>query len=197
MINSNAYYEKHAEQFFQETVGVDMGPLYERFLAYVPVGAVILDAGCGSGRDALGFKKRGYPVHAFDASEALALKASELLDQPVARQSFEQFDEAARYGGIWACASLLHLPEKILPEAFERLWNALLPGGVLYCSFKFGDGERVKDGRHFTDANKDRVQQWTQHLHDCETKQFWMTEDQRPGRAQRWLNILLFKAAVK
>lgn len=197
MINSNAYYEKHAEQFFQDTVGVDMGPLYERFLAYVPVGAVILDAGCGSGRDALGFKKRGYPVHAFDASEALALKASELLDQPVARQSFEQFDEAARYGGIWACASLLHLPEKILPEAFERLWNALLPGGVLYCSFKFGDGERVKDGRHFTDANKDRVQKWTRNLHDCETKQFWMTEDQRPGRAQRWLNILLFKAAVK
>ena len=197
MINSNAYYEKHAEQFFQETVGVDMGPLYERFLAYVPVGAVILDAGCGSGRDALRFKKRGYPVHAFDASEALALKASELLDQPVARQSFEQFDEAARYGGIWACASLLHLPETILPKAFERLWNALLPGGVFYCSFKLGDGERVKDGRHFTDANEERVEQWTQHLNDCKERQFWLTEDQRPGREERWLNFLLFKAAVK
>ena len=188
MVNSSEYYE---------TVAVDMGRLYKRFLAYVPSGAIILDAGCGSGRDALAFKRRGYPVYAFDASEALAHKASELLGQPVARQSFEQFDEAARYGGIWACASLLHLPEQRLPDAFKRLWSALLPGGVLYCSFKFGDGERMKDGRHFTDANEARVQQWTQHLHDCEKKQSWMTEDQRPGREERWLNFLLFKAAVK
>lgn len=196
MANNSEYYERHAEQFFQDTVAVDMGPLYKRFLAYVPSGAIILDAGCGSGRDALAFKRLGYPVHAFDASEALAHKASELLGQPVARQSFEQFDEVARYGGIWACASLLHLPEKKLPDAFERLWNALLPGGVLYCSFKFGDRERVKDGRHFTDANEARLQQWTQHLQDCE-QQSWITEDQRPGREERWLNFLLFKAAVK
>lgn len=197
MANNSEYCERHAEQFFQDTVAVDMGPLYKRFLAYVPSGAIVLDAGCGSGRDALAFKRLGYPVHAFDASEALAHKASELLGQSVARQSFERFDEAARYGGIWACASLLHLPEKKLPEAFERLWNALLPGGVLYCSFKYGDAQRVKDGRHFTDANEARVQQWTQHLQDREEQQFWITEDQRPGREERWLNFLLFKAAVK
>lgn len=196
MVNADDYYEQHAEQFYQDTVGVDMAPLYARFLAHVPADKAILDAGCGSGRDALAFKRLGYPVHAFDASEALAHKASELLGQPVARQSFEQFDEVARYGGIWACASLLHLPEKKLPDAFERLWNALLPGGVLYCSFKYGDGERVKDGRHFTDANEARLQQWTQHLQDCE-QQSWITEDQRPGREERWLNFLLFKAAVK
>lgn len=197
MVNSGDYYEQHAEQFYQDTIGVDMAPLYARFLPYVPSGKAILDAGCGSGRDALAFKKHGYAVHAFDASEALAQKASELLGQPVARQSFEQFDEAARYGGIWACASLLHLPEKILPEAFERLWNALLPGGVFYCSFKFGDGERVKNGRHFTDANEDRVEQWTRHLTDCVGRQSWLTEDQRPRREERWFNLLLFKAAVK
>lgn len=197
MADTGDYYEQHAEQFYQDTIGVDMTPLYTRFLAHAPAGKAILDAGCGSGRDALAFKKRGYPVHAFDASEALAHKASELLGQPVARQSFEQFDEAARYGGIWACASLLHLPEKTLPEAFERLWSALLPSGVFYCSFKLGDGERVKDGRRFTDANEIRVEQWTQHLNDCEARQFWLTEDRRPGREERWLNVLLFKAAAK
>lgn len=197
MIDSADYYNTHAEQFYRDTVGVNMDTLYARFLKHVPVGQPILDAGCGSGRDALAFKERGYLVSAFDASEAMAIKASELLGQPVAVQMFEQLEECSSYGGIWACASLLHLPETKLPEVFCRLWTALLPGGVLYCSFKYGAGERVKDERFFTDANEQRVQQWTQHLIGCVEQEFWLTEDQRPGRVEQWFNLLLFKAAVE
>lgn len=196
MSDSADYYDTHAEQFYRDTVGVNMGALYARFLQHVPVGQPILDAGCGSGRDALAFKKLGYPVSAFDASEAMAIKASELLGQPVVVQLFEQFKETPRYNGIWACASLLHLPEAKIPEVFTRLWEALLPEGVLYCSFKYGDGERVKDERFFTDANEQRAQQWTQHLLDCNRQESWLTEDQRPGRVEQWFNLLLFKAAV-
>jgi hypothetical protein len=47
------YYKQHATSFFDETVGVDMTPLYGRFLPMLPDEAAILDAGCGSGRDAL------------------------------------------------------------------------------------------------------------------------------------------------
>ncbi|WP_157718683.1 class I SAM-dependent DNA methyltransferase [Halopseudomonas litoralis] len=144
LIDSADYYDTHSEQFYRDTVGVNMDALYARFLQHVPVGKPILDAGCGSGRDATAFKGLGYPVGAFDASEAMAIKASELLGQSVAVQMFEQFKETPRYGGIWACASLLHVPETKLPEAFSRLWEALLGGGVLYCSFKCS-GQLIPD----------------------------------------------------
>lgn len=191
------YYEKHAEQFYVDTVAVDMGSLYQHFLKHVPAGQCILDAGCGSGRDALAFQRLGYSVEAFDASPALASKASQLLKQPVEVLTFEQFSAPPSFAGIWACASLLHVPAADLPDTFSRLWAALLPGGVLYCSFKYGDAERAKDGRHFTDANEERMQLWTRHLAGCVRQKSWVTEDQRPGRVEQWFNLLLFKAAVE
>jgi len=66
------YYDTHADAFFSETQGVDMAPLHQRFLARLPVGAHILDAGCGSGRDSKVFLQLGYRVTAFDASAKLA-----------------------------------------------------------------------------------------------------------------------------
>ena len=48
-----AYYEDHAAAFFADTATVDLAPLYARFLAHLPAESRILDAGCGSGRDAL------------------------------------------------------------------------------------------------------------------------------------------------
>ena|SRR5205807_552927 len=65
------YYERHADSFLSATVHVDLGSLYEPFLALVPEGGLILDAGCGSGRDSRAFLERGYRVRAFDASPEL------------------------------------------------------------------------------------------------------------------------------
>ena len=190
------FYEERADRFFQDTVAVDMQPLYERFLQQVPAGQPILDAGCGSGRDALAFKRLGYPVHAFDASTSLAAKASGLLGQPVDVLRFQDFISEPQYAGIWACASLLHVTETELPDVFAQLWQALLPDGVFYCSFKYGDTERCKDGRHFTDANEARLGQWINGLPGLARSRYWITEDRRSGRREQWLNALLFRAKV-
>ena len=56
------YYDVHAKEYAALTVKADMSPAYDRFLAYLPAGAAILDAGCGSGRDSLCFMKKGYNV---------------------------------------------------------------------------------------------------------------------------------------
>lgn len=72
MPKTTHYYTHHATKFFTSTVHVDMTPLHQRLLERLPAGAAILDAGCGSGRDARGFAERGYRVSAFDASPALA-----------------------------------------------------------------------------------------------------------------------------
>ncbi len=161
MSSTEAYYNRHAQQFVDDTLHVDMRSLYVPFLAGLPVNARILDAGCGSGRDARAFQKQGYQVSAFDASEQLASRASQLLGFTVPVKRFDEVEEIERYDGIWACASLLHVPERQLPEAFARLWRALKPGGLLYCSFKWGQGERQHHGRHFTDADETRIGVWT------------------------------------
>lgn len=188
------YYEQHATQYVKETLTAELQEIYQPFLEALPSKGRILDAGCGAGRDALAFEKRGYRVTAFDACGALAAHASKLLGRKVAVQRFDQLDTSGRYDGVWACASLLHVPANQLPETFQRLWQTLVPGGVFYCSFKWGQGERLQAGRLFTDADAPRIEQWTCDLKGCAGRQFWITEDQRPGRSEQWLNVLLFKA---
>lgn len=196
MDQNERYYEENASSFFADTVSVDMSGLHERFLAMIDVGGHILDAGCGSGRDAKAFLERGYQVTAFDASAGLAKLASVHLGQSVAVRSFSDVTETAVYDGVWACASLLHVSHVDIPDTFARLWDALKPLGVLYCSFKLGRGERDHRGRRFTDADEVQLSAWLQPLQGVADYHFWRTSDQRPGRTEEWLNVLLHKAAA-
>ncbi|CAD5378974.1 conserved hypothetical protein [Pseudomonas sp. OF001] len=197
MSSTDAYYARNAQQFIADTQDVDMQALHAPFLAELPASAHILDAGCGAGRDALAFQRLGHQVSAFDASAPLAEHASRLLGQTVPVRRFAEVDEVERYDGIWACASLLHVPASQLPDAFARLWRALKPGGVLYCSFKLGSGERLHHERHFTDADEARLAAWTQQLPGLTRTHCWTSTDQRPGRSEQWLNALLHKAPSK
>jgi len=190
------YYNRNAEAFFQSTAYVDMGPLYERFIKHVGKQGHILDAGCGSGRDAKAFKERGYDVSAFDASAELAHRAQEYAGITVDVLSFTDFSHVNKFNGIWACASLLHLRKAELPEAFERLWRGLKPGGVLYVSFKLGEGERTHGDRFFTDLNEQTLQDLLIPLQGVEHRETWVTEDRRPDRCESWINGLFIKAVV-
>ena len=153
----------------------------------------MLDAGCGSGRDALYFHQLGYRVTAFDGSEAIVALARQKTGLPVRHQSFAEVVDVNAFDGIWACASLLHLPEAEVPDAIGRLWQALKPGGALYMSFKAGAGERESNGRHFTDATEASVERWSQWLTALADRRIWRTADQRPDRNEQWLNIVLTK----
>jgi len=190
------FYNQNADAFVADTVNVDMSPIYAGFLQGVPAGGLLLDAGCGSGRDSKAFMERGYRVCAFDASPALAERAAASLGQSVATRTFDQVDEVACYDGIWACASLLHVPEHALPAALRRLWTALKPGGVFYLSFKLGEGERTHNGRHFTDATEQRLCTWLAKLADVAAVDCWLTQDQRPQRQESWLNAIIRRSLV-
>lgn len=187
------YYEKNAERFFADTINADMSAVYERFLAQVPAGGSLLDAGCGSGRDARHFSQLGYRVSAFDASAALARKASLQCGFDVRVRTFSDINELAAFDAIWCCASLLHIPAVDLPDTFSRLAKALKPGGCLYVSFKLGAGERVEDGRHFTDADESRLRSWVQTA-GIALKQTWISDDVRPDRSGQWINAIAVKS---
>lgn len=185
------YYEENASDFFSSTVDVDMTPIYERFLPFVVDGGAVLDAGCGSGRDALHFKALGYEVTAIDASESLCKLASELLDQEVQCVRFDEIVWERRFDAVWACASLLHVPRDELVGVFSKLSHTLKPGGLIYASFKYGDTEREKDGRNFTDMNESLFEDLMSSVSSLELKQCWITHDRRPNRDESWLNVIL------
>jgi SAM-dependent methyltransferase len=188
-----AYYEGNADRFVAETAGVDISPLYEPFLARIPGGGRILDAGCGSGRDTKAFLTRGYDVQAFDASPTLARMASSLAGVEVAVLRFQDVAFDARFDGIWACASLLHVPMSELGDAVGRLIRALVPGGILYASFKSGEGERREGGRHFTDFTPRSIERFLSTVPGVRAECIWETSDLRPGAIGRWVNVLLRK----
>ena len=192
MTDTVGYYNRNAARYVADTVEVDLSALHQRFLAQVPARGFILDAGCGSGRDSYAFLQQGYRVRAFDAASEIARRAAEHIQQPVQVQRFEELDERAAYDGIWACASLLHLPAAELPNALQGLWAALKPDGTLYLSLKQGDGERVDaEGRHFTDATEVRLRDWLASLPEVAAIDCWLTPDERPDRTENWLNALV------
>jgi SAM-dependent methyltransferase len=186
------YYEQNAAAFFAETVEIDMTPLYQRFLSRIPDRAHILDAGCGSGRDAKAFANLGHCVIAFDASRNLVSLAETHLGRPVQCLRFQDIAWLKKFDGIWACASLLHVPAAELSDVMQRLCHALRTGGILYASFKYGSGERKQRGRRFTDLDEPGLTAVLRRVPEFEPVETWTTSDLRPEReAERWLNTLL------
>lgn len=174
-----------------------MSALYAEFLPLIPKHGHILDAGCGSARDAMYFKQQGFTVSAFDASENIAKLASNYLQQAVEVKTFQQLNCTNKFDGIWCCASLLHVPKVELPQVFLKLQNALKPNGVLYVSFKYGTQERVHNGREFTDLNEDGLTALIAHHTELKILKQWQTVDQRPEReSEVWLNALLTRSEL-
>ena len=131
-------------------------------------------------------------------------QASAYLGQEVQCRRFEEIDEKEVYDGIWACASLLHVPYEILPKVIARLIAALVDGGVLYASFKYGEEEREAGGRYFTDLREDG---WKKVLEEAEeemkesrleTVECFVTGDVREGRGEeKWLNLIHLSGMAK
>ncbi|HYN78064.1 MAG TPA: class I SAM-dependent methyltransferase [Lamprocystis sp. (in: g-proteobacteria)] len=151
-----------------------------------------MDAGCGSGRDARAFLAQRYAVTACKPSLALATLASADCGLPVTVRRFQEIDWLGQFDGIWACASLLQVPRAELPAVLRRLAAAPKPGGVLYASFKYGQGEREVGDRHFTDMDEAGLAALRRAAPGFTELETWITADRRPGREdERWLNTLL------
>ncbi len=185
------FYNDNAQAFFESTLSVDLSPITQRFIATLPANGHILDAGCGSGRDSRTFLNLGYRVTAFDASAALAELASQHIGQPVAVATFETFESNEKFDGIWACASLLHVPANDLPGVFQKSSTLLKPSGRFYCSFKYGNEDVEIDGRRFTQCDETRMTGFLQGSR-LTVETLWQSADARPGReGEQWLNVIL------
>ena len=184
------YYDNNAQEFVNSTFMVDMQSLYQPFLNLIPDFGRILDLGCGSGRDALAFKNMGYKIEAIDYSAELVKQASDLTGIEVRLQSFYDLDEIDTYNGIWACASLLHCERHRLVDVLQRMIQSLKANGVIYMSFKYGDQDREKDGREFTDLNEQQAGELLDYFNQVSLAKQWISIDKRPDRTEQWLNLL-------
>ena len=188
------YYNKNAQSFASGTVSVKFTEVQDKFLEKLNSDAYILDFGCGAGRDTKYFLSRGYQIDAIDGSEQLCRIASKYTGIKVRQMLFQELDEKEKYDGIWACASILHLPKKQLREVLKNMYAALISKGWIYTSFKYGEFEGERNGRYFTDFTTDTFKDFIHDMHGLKIEEQWITGDVRPGRGEeKWLNLLLQK----
>ena len=185
------YYDLNAEEFFSDTVDADMSTHHDEFLKNLPKNSCILDAGCGSGRDAKLFKSLGYNVMAIDGSVEMCKLASKYSGVNVKHMQFQEIDFKNQFDGIWASASLLHVPSSEICDVLKRLKASLKENGILYASFKYGTFEGERNGRYFNDLDEKTSEELFLKL-DFEIKKIWITSDARKGREnEKWLNIIV------
>lgn len=190
MTNTLLYYEENAKDFIASTLTVDMHEIQKEFLSLLHEGSLILDYGCGSGRDSKYFLKKGFKVEAFDGCKAFCDEASKLTGIAVKNIVFSDFSENQKYDGIWACSSLLHTPKKKLPHLLKRIEEALKPNGIFYCSFKKGDFEGERKGRYFSDFTKEELTNLVKKSTNLSELKIWQTKDARADRKDIWINSI-------
>ena len=187
------FYNEHALEFVSGSMNADMTEHYTRFLNYVPTGSIILDLGCGSGRDTAYFRNKGYEVTPIDGSKEICLLAEKYLNTTVRCLTFEELDYANCFDAVWACASLLHVSRNEMPIILKKIHTSLKNEGILYASFKYGKDETIRDGRFFSNYTDTTIQKlflseyWS-------VEDLWVSSDVRPNRqTEQWVNIIVRK----
>ena len=138
------HYDSRAEDFWQGTrdhdVSQNMAALLKHIKGAPPF--TILDFGCGPGRDLKAFSDFGHVAVGLEGSARFAAMAREYSGCEVLEQDFLKLDlPAARFDGVFANASLFHVPGGELPRVLRELHASLKPGGVLFSSNPRGANE--------------------------------------------------------
>jgi len=189
------YYNKNVQKYKDKTENLDLHEFYNMFLKYVPLGGKILDAGGGPGRDLHYFLTNGYDTHYFDASEAMVKEAQRRNgSKNVVQDTFHNYDGDKDFDGIWAMASMLHVPYDEISTAVTNMVSHLKKDGVMYISFKHGSdtSTRVFSQRTFTDMN---IEEFTNLVKGTGARilESNLSSDAKIDTDYQWLNLILIK----
>lgn len=138
------HYDRVAQRFFHGTVDHDVSQNIHALLEAIdaPGPLTILDFGCGPGRDLKTFSALGHVAIGLDGSRRFVEMAREYSGCEVLHQNFLDLRlSETLFDGVFANASLFHVPRGLLPAVLEKLHAALKPGGVLFSSNPRGDNQ--------------------------------------------------------
>jgi SAM-dependent methyltransferase len=146
------HYETHAESFWEGTKDHDVAQNVAALLAHIQGDPPfrLLDFGCGPGRDLKTLRSLGHHAVGLDGSATFCRMAREHSGCQVLQQDFLALAlPAASFDGIFANASLFHIPSGDLPRVLGELREALVPGGVLFSSNPHGRDDEGWSGERY------------------------------------------------
>ncbi len=145
------YYQNHHTVYHEKTFYIDPSSFLEPISKQLKPGDKIFDVGCGSGRDLLWLKTRGFSVMGFERSEGLAALARKYADCDIIEGDFEHYDFSKQtFDAILLSGSLAHIPHARLETVFKNIVSGLCEGGNVLVSLKEGGGSSMDgDGRIF------------------------------------------------
>jgi SAM-dependent methyltransferase len=146
------HYNEHAERFWQGTRDHDVTQNRDALLQSLdgPGPFRILDFGCGPGRDLKTFRDLGHEAIGLDGAKRFVELAREYSGGEVWCQDFLKLDlPQESFDGVFANASLFHVPSQELPRVLRELWTTLKTGGVLFSSNPRGDNKEGWNGGRY------------------------------------------------
>ena len=188
------YYEQRAEDFRAGTRDHDVSQNIAALVRHIDGESpfVILDFGCGPGRDLKTFAALGHTAIGLEGAASFAAMARADTGCDVWEQDFHRLDlPGEHFDGIFANASLFHVPSQELPCVLRQLHIALKPGGVLFSSNPHGQNEEGWNrGRYGVYHD---LEAWRRHMLDAafiELEYYYrpagLPREQQPWLASVW-----------
>jgi SAM-dependent methyltransferase len=146
------HYNGSADSFWEGTKDHDVSQNHAALLDAIegPPPFTLLDLGCGPGRDLVHFRALGHEVVGLDGAARFVEMARRRSGCEVLHQDFLHLRlDRGRFHGIFANASLFHVPSRELPRVLGELRAALAPRGVLFSSNPRGPNREGWSGSRY------------------------------------------------
>ena len=186
-------YGAKASDFWENTKDHDVSQNYAAFLA--PFDGKkdldILDFGCGPGRDIAYFKSLGHNPVGLDGTSEFCHMARQMTGCPVLEQSFNDLDLAENsFDGVFANASMFHVPSNNLLKVLRDLHRTLRSGGILFTSNPRGDEEGWQGrSRYGNFMQYDKSKKYLEKAGFKELDHYYRPPD-LPREKQKWLAMV-------
>lgn len=146
------FYEVNFQDYYDSTYSIDPTSFLSMIVGRLSKGAKILDIGCGSGRDLLWLKMRGYEATGLEQSSGLAELAQFHSGCPVFTGDFTVYDFSfLQFDALLLIGSLVHLSHAEFPSILLHISQALKQDGLMFLTVKEGEGvSKSEDGRLFS-----------------------------------------------
>lgn len=187
------YYNSHSEELYEYTKDIGMEEHWTVFTNLLAENASILDLGCGSGRDSAYFLSMGFDVTALDGSENMCNLASIHIGQEVLHMEFVDIDFNEVFDGIWANASLHHVPSNEIDMILDKVIKSLKKDGVIYMSFHYGEGEGLQSERYYTNYRTRTLKELISRFENLELIDIRKSQDIILDRDVKWIYALVRK----